>query len=678
MRRLCFITLAVLISAPFATAQSKRPITFRDLMQVKRISDPQVSPDGKWVAFVMAKVDFQANKLGDHIWIIPTSGGEPRALTSGASSGTTPRWSPDGKSIAFISSRGGKSQIWVIPVDGGEARRVTSISTAIDDFAWAAKSGTLVFVSKVFPDCQSDACNLEKLEAAARSKVKARLIQSLLFRHWDSWRDGRYNHVFSAPLSGGNPRDLTPGAFQSPTFFLGAPQQFAISPNGTEICITSNHTLPPSAPAWTTNNDLYLVSSSGGELKDITSNNPGSDASPQFSPNGRYIAYTSQATNGYESSLFRLRVYDTKTGEVKDLSNGFDQWVVGFRWAPDSDTIYFVAPDQGEQPIFKTSVSHPVVSKVLQGHFDDLFVTPDGKDLIFTSTSLTQPSEVYRASVSGARLTALTHENGPLLSGLDLHRAEFVETQGALGATIQNLLLKPPAFDRTKKYPAIFLIHGGPQGAWDDSWGYRWNAQMFASHGYVVMMPNPHGSTGYGQKFVAEISGDWGGACYQDLMKAADYLAALPYVDKNRMGAAGASFGGYMIDWIAGHTTRFKALVSHDGVYDLRSMYGETEELWFPEWELKGTAWENTGLYQKFSPSNFAQNIRTPMMLVEGGRDFRVPEGQAFQLFTALQRRGIASKLLYFPDESHFVQKPQNSRLWYQTVLAWMDHYLNP
>jgi dipeptidyl aminopeptidase/acylaminoacyl peptidase len=678
MRRACLVTLAALISAAFAAAQSKRSINFDDLMQIKRISDPEVSPDGKWIAFVMARVEFGANKLVDHIWLVPANGGEPKALTSGKGPDTTPRWSPDGKSIAFLSGRGGASQVWVISVNGGEARQVTSISSEVDDFAWAAKSHQLVFVSKVFPDCQSDSCNRQRLQAAARSKVKARLISSLLYRHWDAWREGRYNHVFTVPVSGGNPRDLSPGAFQSPTFFLGAPQQFAISPDGAKICITSNRTLPSSAPAWTTNNDLYLVSTSGGALTDITKSNPGSDASPQFSPNGRYIAYTSQATNGYESSLFRLRVYDLKTRQVKDLTDGFDQWVLSFAWAPDNNTIYFVAPDHGEQPIFKTSLSHPGVTKVLQGHFDELSVTQDGKNLIFTSTSLTRPPEVYRASITGAALTALTHENDELLSKLDLHSAEFVETPGALGARIQSMLLKPPAFDPSKKYPAILLIHGGPQDAWDDSWGYRWNAQMFASHGYVVIMPNPHGSTGYGQSFLAEISGDWGGACYKDLMNAADYMAGLPYVDQDRVGAAGASFGGYMIDWIAGHTNRFKALVSHDGVYDLRSMYGETEELWFMEWELKGTPWKNNGLYEKFSPSSFVQNIRTPMLLIEGGHDFRVPEGQALQLYTALQRRGVTSRLLYFPNETHFVLKPQDSQLWYNTVLGWLDRYLKP
>jgi dipeptidyl aminopeptidase/acylaminoacyl peptidase len=612
---------------------------------------------------------------------VPLPGGEPRQITGGAGSDNRPRWSPDSREIAFISTRGGVPQIWLLPLEGGEAHPLTSISTGAEGVTWAARGHELIFTSDVYPDCADAACNQKRSEEAEHNPVKARIIDELLFRHWNEWRDGKYTHLFAVSAEGGSTRDLTPGAYDSPTFFLSAPDGYAISPDGTEVCYTSNHdkgSAGQSAAAWTTDDHLYLVPSSGGEAHDITPGVHGSDSSPQYSPDGRYIAYTAQDRNGYESDLFRLRVYDRQNGTTKELTPGFDQWVSSFTWGPDSNTLYFVAPERGEQPIFRTSINRPHVEKVVDGMLDELSVTPDGKTLVFTGTSLVQPSEIYRASTAGSGLAPVTHLNQALLGSLEMNPAEAVYTKGALGASIGNLVVKPPHFDPNKKYPGLMLVHGGPQSAWEDAWGYRWNAEMFAAHGYLVMMTNFHGSTGYGQKFTEEISGDWGGAPYQDLMLAADYLASLPYVDSERLGAAGASFGGFMINWIAGHTNRFKALVSHDGVYDEPSMYGETEEVWFDEWEHGGPPWQKPELYGKWSASNSVQNIRTPMLIVEGGRDYRVPEGQAFQLFTALQRRGVPSRLLYFPDEGHWVLKPQNSRLWYQTVLGWLDHYLQP
>jgi dipeptidyl aminopeptidase/acylaminoacyl peptidase len=675
MSKLISIPLALVMLLGATPVSAKHPITFEDLMKVARISDPQVSPDGRSVAYVETRVDLDANRKTANIWIVPTAGGEPRRLTMGSDSSTRPRWSPDGKEIAFIYTHHGDSQIWINPSEGWNPRQITSISTGADGVTWSRKGDWLLFTSQVYPGCPDDACNKQESDEAANSKVKARIIDKLLFRHWTEWRDGKYTHLFAVSSKGGTPRDLTPGAVDSPTFFLGAPDGYDISPDGTEVCYTSNGS---GHPAWSTNNDLYLVSSSGGAAKNITQDNPGSDAAPLYSPDGRYIAYTSQARDGYESDLFRLRVYDRQTGKITDLTRGFDQWVENFAWGSDSDTIFFTAPEHGRAPVFKTSVSNPKVEKVLGGTNDELQVMSGGKALVVTRTNLTQPAEIFRVLIPGGVPMQLTHENDSLMGELDLNPAEFVTTKGSLGADIESLIVKPPGFNPNRKYPGLVLVHGGPQGDWNDAWGYRWNAQMFAAHGYVVMMTNFHGSTGYGQKFVEEISGDWGGAPYQDVMAATDYLDALPYVDKTCVGAAGASYGGYMIDWIAGHTHRFKVLVSHDGVYDLRSMYGETEEIWFAGWEFKGVPWEKPELFEKWSPSNSVQNIQTPMLIVEGELDFRVPNGQAFQIFTALQRRGIPSKLLYFPDEGHWVMKPQNSALWHKTVLGWLDQYLKP
>jgi dipeptidyl aminopeptidase/acylaminoacyl peptidase len=669
---LAFILAAAALPA---LAQAKHALTFDDLMKIQRIADPEVSPDGKWIAYVVSTPDLDGNKMVSHLWRVPLAGGEPRQLTRGSASDSRPRWSPDSKSIAFISSRSGEAQVWTIPADGGEARQVTHLATAADGVTWAANADPLLFTSEVYPDCPDEACNKKRLDEEESSKVKARVIDRLFFRHWDHWLDGKVTHLFAVSAEGGEPRDLTPGPYTSPTFFLGAPDGYAISPDGKEVCYTSNHSQPPSSVAWTTNNDLFLVSSGGGEPKNITASNPGSDASPQYSPNGRYIAYTSQVTNGYESSLFRLRVYDRETGQIKDLTTGFDQWVLSFTWAPDSDSIYFIAPEGIEQPVFKTSVSHPQVTKVLGGYNDELSVAPGGM-LVFTHQSLTQPPEIYTALTSGGTLNPLTHMNDAVMAGIEMNPGESVKTPGALGAQIESILVKPPNFNPSKKYPGLMLIHGGPQGAWNDSWFYRWNAELFASYGYVVMATNFHGSVGYGQPFTAEISGEWGGAPYEDLMKATDYLENLPYVDKDRIGAAGASFGGYMIDWIEGHTDRFKVLVSHDGVFDLRSMYGETEELWFLEWELKGVPWRSPALYEKWSPSYYIQNAKTPMLIFQGNRDYRVPEGQAFQLFTSLQRQGVPSKLIYLEQESHLVMKPLDSRFWYKTVEDWLAKYL--
>jgi dipeptidyl aminopeptidase/acylaminoacyl peptidase len=669
----------VVLSAARVSAQSKRPMTFEDLMRVERISDPQVSPDGNWVSYTQTTVDLAANTKTNHVWLVPLQGGPARQLAP--EEAERARWSPDGRSIAFISDRGDDPQIWVMPATGGTARQVTALATGADGVTWARHADVLLFTSTVYPACTSAvdvaACNKQKLDSANANPAKAQISTELLFRHWTVWRSGRYTHLFVVATDGSNLKDLTPGAVDSPTFFVGGADGYDIAPDGMEAVVTSNRT---GHPAWTTNNDLYLTPTvaAASQPRDITAANPGSDAAPQFSPDGRYIAYTSQARDGYEADLFRLRVFDRQTGSSQDLTTGFNNWVEAFTWAPDSHTLYFLAPEGVETPVYRVSLSAPHGTrpeKIIGGTNSEIVVAPDGQSLVVTRSSVTQPSEVYRVALGTRAIAPLTHANDALLAGLDLPVPEVVSTRGALGARVESLLLKPPGFTPGQKYPGLVLIHGGPQSAWTDSWGYRWNPELFAARGYVVIMPNPHGSVGYGQPFTEEISGDWGGAPYRDVMAATDQLEALPYVDSARVGAAGASYGGYMIDWIAGQTHRFKTLVSHDGTYDLRSMYA-TEELWFMDWEFKGTPWGNPALYEKWSPSRYVQNIATPMLIIEGAKDYRVPEGQALLLYTSLQRRGIPSKLLYTEKEGHWVLAPRDSQLWYATVQDWLDHYL--
>src|SRR6185437_6226153 len=388
-----------------------------------------------------------------------------------------------------------------------------------------------------------------------------------------------------------------------------------------------------------------------------------------------------QARAGYESDRFRLFLYDRRTGATSDLTKNFDRWVDAFAWAPDSSAIYFVSEDHGTAPLWRVAVSGGEPQKVIAGFNDEPAVSPDGHAIFFSRMSIAAPNEVYKGSIpsSGiAEAQQLSHVNDGVLSAVEMTPLESFEFTGANKTKVQGFLLKPPGFNPGNKYPMKFLIHGGPQGAWGDDWSYRWNPELFAANGYVVVMINPRGSTGYGQKFIDEINGDWGGKPFVDLMRGLDYAEQkYPFIDKNRECALGASYGGYMIDWILGHTDRFKCLVSHDGMFDTISAFGTTEELWFPLWEFQGTPWTNRKSYDKWSPSNYGTKFKTPTLVVHGQLDYRLDVSQGLQLFTYLQLLKIPSKMLYFPDEGHWVLKPQNSRLWYQTVNGWVDQHVN-
>jgi dipeptidyl aminopeptidase/acylaminoacyl peptidase len=541
---------------------------------------------------------------------------------------------------------------------------------------WFPDGTRILFASEVYPECDTDACNKAKDDARAGSKVKAMVFTRLLFRHWNHYTNGKRSHLFVVSADGGTARDITPGDHDAPTFFVGGSGLYAISPDGSEVAFTSNH---DEVEAISTNNDIFVVAATGGTPRKI-STSPGSDATPLYSPDGKWIAWRMQERAGYESDRFRLVIYDRKSGQIRNLTENFDHWVESIAWAPDSQSIYFTSEDKGELPIYRINVSaggNSAVTEISRGANDELTLSPDGKSLVFTRMSARAPNEVYKLSVDSKQAEQLSHLNDAVLSQVAMQPLESFWFAGAGGTKVQGFIIKPPAFDPQKKYPIKFLIHGGPQGQWGDEWSYRWNSELFAANGYVVVQINPRGSTGYGQKFIDEINGDWGGKPYVDLMNGLDYVEkTYSYIDKNRECALGASYGGYMINWILGHTNRFKCLVSHDGMFNTESQYGSTEELWFPEWEFKGTPWSNRETYRKWSPHLSAPNFKTPTLVVHGQLDYRLDVSEGFQLFTTLQRLKVPSKMLYFPDEGHWVLKPQNSQLWYNTVNAWVDEHV--
>ncbi len=659
-----------------------------DLFRLKRVSDPQVSPDGTRVAYVVTEVLKDENRANADIWMINADGsGESRKLTTSPKRDAHPRWSPDGKWIAFESARDGESQIYLLPVaGGGEARKLTSIATSAAQAVWSPDGKALAFVSSVFPEFSarpfkdSDKLNAEKQAARDKGKVKARVLNQLLYRHWDSWVDDKRQHLFVASIAAdgtaGEPRDVTPGENDavptSSTFSAG--DEFAFSPDGKEIVFSA----PPAVlreQAWSTNHDLWSVDLATGARKNLTEKNPAADGLPRFSPDGKLLAYRAQARAGAEADKWSLWILDRASGEQRSLTGKWDQSVSHFSWGADGKTIFIEAQEKGGTPVWSIGIGGGEPKRVVTGAVNgDVSVSADGKWIAFARQSLTQPAEVARWRIGDAAPQVLTHTNDALLASITRNAPESVTVSGAGGTPVQMFILKPPGFDAAKKYPLVFWVHGGPQSAFLDSWSARWNPQVWAAQGYVIALPNPRGSTGFGQKFTDEISHDWGGKVFADLMACLAHMEQQPYVDASRMAAAGASYGGYMMNWFQGHTDKFRTLVTHCGVYEFSGMYGVTEETWFDEWE-HGIPWENPD-FEKWSPHKHAAKFKTPNLIIHNELDFRVPIGQGLSLFTTLQRKGVPSRLLYFPDEGHWVLKPQNSELWHKTIFEWLEGYL--
>jgi dipeptidyl aminopeptidase/acylaminoacyl peptidase len=676
MKLVRLAVLCALASAPVLAA-SPKPIRFEESARIRRVGGFSVSPDGRRVAYAVSTPDVDANTSRSAIWMVSLSdsgAGEPRRMTSGEKRDWDPRFSPDGQRLAFLSDRGGSSQVWVLDLSGGDPVQATSFPTQVNGFTWTPDGRSFVISSDVFPDCTDTACLEKTLKERADSPTKARIAERLLYRHWTTWKDGTRSHLWRVPAraDGGAAVDLTPGDRDAPPFAVGVGTDWDVSPDGAELVYASN---PDNDEALSTNADLFLVKSSGGApANNVTASNPAFDGSPRYSPDGKWIAYRAQKRPGFEADRYRLMLYERATGQIRGLTDTFDFWVEDFRWTPDSKSIVYVAEVRGRQMLYRVPVAGgQPVPLWTGGGVGGLEVA--GSRVLYSASWLNRAPEIWALRLDGRPAAAVTRVNEAIFQDLALGEASERFTTASDGAKLQAWLVKPPNFDPSKKYPAVFFIHGGPQGAWHDSWSYRWNPQIWAAYGYVVYAANPRGSTGFGQDFLDAISGDWAGLVYDDLMRQADDLAALPFVDRTKIGAAGASYGGYMVNWIAGHTDRFAALVSHDGTFDLASANLETEELWFPRWEFKGWPW-TSDLYRKWNPMESAGHFKTPTLVVTSERDYRVPFGQGLMMFTALQVQNVPSKLLMFPDEGHWVLKPGNSAVWHNVVMDWLHRYL--
>jgi dipeptidyl aminopeptidase/acylaminoacyl peptidase len=696
------------------------------MMHMKRLGETAVSPDGQWLAYSVSTVDLDQNTKTAELWLRKIAGGDPIKLAVGLPGDADPEFAPDGHSVLFLSARDGGRQIWLADFDSSTGatsnpRKLTSIATEADSPKWSPDGRSVVFTSAVYPDCPAirpgddgagNRCNEDRDAALAASKVKARIFTHLLYRHWNHYTGDKRSHLFLVLLDGSGMRDLNPGdAHDVPPFSLDDSScgcDFA--PDSKELAFSEN---PDPVPAISTSAQIYTLDLADPNAKPVkVSTSAGGNFNPAYSPDGKYIAWRSQARAGYESDKFRLFLYNRAAKMEKNLLPSFDNWVDEFAWLPDSQGIFFVSGIEGQEPVLSIRVANRQVYRYRgieqsNGEFSGLHPLPDAHTIVATRVAVGAPSEVVAirygerpeyhpptGAIHGtlvgnipfpvvlAEESQLTHLNDALLAQLDLPKMQSFWFTAKDGTKLQGFVIPPPGCDPQKKYPVKFLIHGGPQGAWGDDWSYRWNAELFAANGYVVVMINPRGSVGYGQAIVDGVNGDWGGKPYTDLMTGLDYAERhYPFIDKSRECALGASYGGYMADWILGHTDRFRCVVTHDGMFNAESAFGSTEEDWFNIWEFKGHPWDYYGKpdaqnpFREWSPSLSAKNFKTPTLVIHSQLDYRLDVSEGFQLFDTLQMLGVPSKMLYFPDEGHWVLKPQNSELWYKTVNDWVDKW---
>jgi dipeptidyl aminopeptidase/acylaminoacyl peptidase len=669
------LTLLAFASPAFAA----HAFHVEDMQKLSRVGGPRVSPDGKWVAFTVTRSDVAKNKSVTNIWMVAAAGDKPQQLTfAEQGSNNNLHWSPDGRYLYFLSTRvENKPQIFRLPVAGGEAEQITKVPTGVGSYVLSPDGKTIAISASVFPSCTDMACNEKMAKERADNPVKVRVITGMPFRRWDSWVDGLRNHIFVMPADGGAATDLTPGDVDSPTWQEEGSEEVAFSPDSREICFSRF----VENEALTGNSDLFVMPVNGGTPKPITTNKS-TDRTPLYSPDGRYIAYSATLRPMQETDLVRLFLYDRMTGEHKNIFEATDRSVDSYVWSRDSTALYVTFEDKGQEPLARLDIATMRLTPlVTSGTSGDADISKDGAFLVFSKMDISHPADLFRLNLpaaAGAAPSQLTQMNADVLKDIEWGEVSSFTFPGWNGEAVQAWQIKPPEFDANKKYPLLLLMHGGPENSWGNLFHYRWNPQLLAAAGYVVIEPNFHGSSGFGLKFMDSIKGQWGGAPYEDQMKAVDTALTWPYVDTTRVAAAGASYGGYMANWVEGHTDRFRAIVSHDGLYDLTTMLYSSDLVGGTMQEFKGTPWENPQALIDQAPATYAKNFKTPMLIVHGANDYRVPQSQGFAMFQVLQAEHVPSKLLYFEEENHWVLKPADDILWYHTVLDWLDQWVKP
>jgi len=694
--------LIVLALCLTAGAQQTHPFSIHDMLAMDRISDVQISPDGRQVAFVVRRTDLEANRGRTDLWLVSTAGGEPRRLTTHPDGDFNPRWSPDGRTLWFLSTRpgsgGASSQVWKIAVDGGEALQVTEEPLDVGNLLVSPDGAYLAYTMDVFPGV-GPAETKKRLDEREKSKASGRIYDRVFVRHWDTWEDGRRSHLFVRKTVGEahstavaeSPRsaaiDVMGGMdADTPSAPYGGPEEFAFAPDGKGIVFTARDA--GREEPWSTNFDLYYSPLDGSQKpRCLTQDNRAWDAHPVFSPDGKTLAYLAMARPGYEADQFRIVLQDWPGGQKRMLNDGWDRSAASIAWSSDGSQILAVAENTGQDSLFVIDVKDGKTRTLIKtGTVQEFAVA--GDRIVYSLSTIGHPAELYSTSTTAWQrqtqsgqvggTTRLTNINAGKVAAVRMGEYEQFSFPGWNDETVYAYVVKPVDFDPAKKYPVAFLIHGGPQGSFGNVFHYRWNPQVYAGAGYAAVMVDFHGSPGYGQAFCDAIRGDWGGKPLVDLQKGlAAATERYPWMDADRVAALGASYGGYMVNWIAGQwPDRFRCLVNHDGNLDERMAYFDTDELWFPEWDHMGTPWDNPDSYEGQNPLRFVGRWKTPMLVIHGEQDFRIPVSQGLGTFNALQRRGIPSKLLYFPDENHWVLKPQNSIQWHETVLAWLDQWL--